>query len=93
MPFEITALWKQGENKHCAVLIDLDLFKSVNDIYPDKRLYKAKAAGRNKIMIDWENQEFKTDNPTVIIAVGLLVYVLSYCTRGNIIQTSENQSL
>ena len=59
----------------------------------DKRLYKAKAAGRNKIMIDRENQDFKTDNPTVIIAVGLLVYVLSYCTRGNIIQTSENQSL
>ena len=52
MSFEITALQKQGENKHCAVLIDLDLFKSVNDIYPDKRLYKAKAAGRNKIMID-----------------------------------------
>ena len=52
MSFEITALQKQGENKHCAVLIDLDLFKSVNDIYPDKRRYKAKAAGRNKIMIE-----------------------------------------
>ena len=52
MPFEITALQKQGENKHCAVLIDLDLFKSVNDIYPDKRLYNAKAEGRNMIMTD-----------------------------------------
>ena len=45
-------LSQDEKKKHCAALIDLDLFKSVNDIYPDKRLYKAKAAGRNKIKID-----------------------------------------